>query len=114
MRVRLRLRVGPRVARNGAKNLHVALGAAALLWPMILTAYSLALWALAAQLRLTGDFAMDGLFSHWQVWAAIAIVLNVVALILTRYGRTGDLRSAFHLSSWFSHVGHARETEPNA
>lgn len=112
MIVRLRLRVGPRVARGAGKNRHLAAAAAALLWPAVLTAYSLALWALAAQLRLTGDFGLDGLFSHWQVWGGIALAGHFAALALGRYGKTGSLRRSFNARSWFHHTNAPPEPNP--
>ena len=53
-------------------------------------ATALALWRLGADLNWTGEFAIpDGLFSHWQVWFAMAVVLQLAAILLNRYGR-GD------------------------
>jgi hypothetical protein len=110
MKLRLRLQNGPRVAANGrGKNRHVASALAALLWPGVLTAYSLAVWALAAQLRVSGEFAISrGPFSHWQVWLAGAILLNLTAIGLSQYGRTGDLRLPSQLTSWLSGSGSRR------
>jgi hypothetical protein len=114
MKVRLRLQVGPRVSRGAGKNRHLASAVASLLWPAVLTAYSLALWALAAQLKLTGDFGMEGVFSHWQVWGAIALLTHFAAMTLSRYGKSGDIRVALNFLSWFTGVAHRRETEPRA
>lgn len=37
-----------------------------------------------------GQFAIaDGLFSHWQVWVAMAAILQFGATLLIRYGRGG-------------------------
>jgi hypothetical protein len=37
-----------------------------------------------------GQFAIDdGLFSHWQVWVAMAAILQLGATLLIRYGRSG-------------------------
>jgi hypothetical protein len=87
MVVKIRFQYGPRVSRRGRKNRHLALALAALLTPAALTACALALWRLAADLHLAGQFAIsDGLFSHWQVWFAVAIVIQLVSIFLNRYG----------------------------
>jgi hypothetical protein len=39
----------------------------------------MALWRLGYDLDWTGRFAISGgIFSHWQVWMALALVLRVV------------------------------------
>lgn len=87
MVVKIRFQYGPRVSRRGRKNRHLALAAAALLTPAALTACALALWRLAADLHVAGQFAIaDGLFSHWQVWFAVAILIQLIAIFLNRYG----------------------------
>lgn len=51
-------------------------------------AYVLAGWRLLADLNVTGQFPItEGLFSHWQVWAATAAVLHICAILLNRYGK---------------------------
>jgi hypothetical protein len=41
-------------------------------------------------LDLAGDFVIEqGLFSHWQVWMVVAVLLESCAAILNRYGRGG-------------------------
>jgi hypothetical protein len=87
MVVKVRFQYGPRVSRRGRKNRRVALAVAALLTPAALTACALALWRLAADLRMAGPFAItEGLFSHWQVWFAVAILIQLMAIFLNRYG----------------------------
>jgi hypothetical protein len=87
MVVKIRFQYGPRVSRRGRKNRHLALAAAALLTPAALTACALALWRLAADLHMAGPFAIsEGLFSHWQVWFAAAILIQLMAIFLNRYG----------------------------
>jgi hypothetical protein len=57
----------------------------ALLTPAALMAGALGGWRLMAGLEWTNDFAIrDGLFSHWQVWAAIAIGVQFLAFLLGR------------------------------
>lgn len=87
MVVKIRFQYGPRVSSRGRKNRHLALAAATLLTPAALTACALALWRLAADLHMASQFAIpDGLFSHWQVWFAVAILIQLVAIFLNRYG----------------------------
>jgi hypothetical protein len=87
MVVRLRFRYGPKIRRKPRKNGHVALALGALLTPAAITALALACWRLGADLRVAGQFAIrEGLFSHWQVWMAIALVVQIVAIVLNRYG----------------------------
>ncbi|HYL36225.1 MAG TPA: hypothetical protein VEV17_09970 [Bryobacteraceae bacterium] len=51
-----------------------------LLTPTALLALVFALWRFSADLGWTGSFLITaGLFSHWQVWAALAIVLKALA-----------------------------------
>jgi hypothetical protein len=50
----------------------------------------LALWRIAADLNFANSFAIaSGLFSHWQVWLAAAILLQLCSRVLNRYGRGG-------------------------
>lgn len=88
MLVRIRLGRQPKPAVKRARNRSIALAIAALLTPGALAALVLAIWRLGADLNLTGSFAIpSGLFSHWQVWMGTAILLQVCALALNRYGR---------------------------
>ena len=89
MIVRIRLGSGRKVQQKGRKNQHVALAFAALLTPAAVMASVLALWRLAADLNLTGQFPISqGLFSHWQVWITLGTLLQFFAIILNRYGKT--------------------------
>ena len=91
MIVRLKLRRGPTVARKPGKNRHLALASSALLTPISLMAYVLGCWRLAADMGMAGAFVFDGLFSHWQIWIALALALHATASLLNRYGRGQDL-----------------------
>lgn len=72
-------------------------------------AYVLAFWRLGADLGITGGFAIaHGVFSHWQVWLAMAICVNVIAVMLNRYGRGGRLRLPVSLLAWISNFGNRR------
>jgi hypothetical protein len=91
MVVRIRFRKGPKVSRQGRKNKRIALAVAALLPPAALCAGVLALWRIASDLNWTGSFAIpNGIFSHWQVWLAAAVLLQLCARALNRYGKSGD------------------------
>ena len=54
-------------------------------------AYVLGFWRLGADLSLTGEFAISrGLFSHWQVWLSLAVVLQVIGVSLNRYAHADE------------------------
>lgn len=87
MLVRIRLQRGPTVRAKKRKNRHVALASAALLTPSAVTAFVLSMWRLGADLGITRAFAIQtGLFSHWQVWLAISVAIQFLAVLLNRYG----------------------------
>ena len=49
-----------------------------------------AFWRLGCELNWIGEFAVtQGLFSHWQVWLAMAMLLQILASVLERYARDG-------------------------
>ncbi|MBL8174344.1 MAG: hypothetical protein JNK48_06735 [Bryobacterales bacterium] len=86
MRIRIRIGQGPRIQRKEGKNRHLAMGAAALLTPASVMAAILGVWRICADIGLTGPFAIPtGLFSHWQVWLAIAALLQLLSMALGRY-----------------------------
>jgi hypothetical protein len=64
----------------------------ALLIPLALMAYVLGFWRLASDMGMAGEFGITGLFSHWQVWIPVAVLLQMTAAVLNRYGRGGDLQ----------------------
>jgi hypothetical protein len=87
MLVKIRLREGPRVQRKLHKNQNVALAFSSLLTPAALMAFALGVWRIAADLDITRQFGIpSGFFSHWQVWIGSAAVLELVAIVLNRYG----------------------------
>ncbi len=95
MVVRIRFGKGPKVARHRRKNRRVALGFAAILTPVAVMAAALGAWGLAAGPNWTSNFAIrTGLWSHWQVWLAFAVVLQTGAHFLNRYGRAADRAAA--------------------
>jgi hypothetical protein len=91
MVVRIRFGKGPRLSGKRRRIRRVAVMVAALLTPAALVTAALALWRVAADLNWTNRFAIpSGLFSHWQVWLGGAILLQLCAHMLNRYGRGGD------------------------
>ncbi len=90
MTLRIRLHLSPAWERQLARNREMASVIAALLTPAAAMALALGCWRLASDLNWTGEFAISrGLFSHWQVWIALAGILQTCASILNRYGRGG-------------------------
>ena len=91
MVVRIRFGRGPNVDRRRKKNRRVALAAAGLLTPAAFLVGVVGLWRLTADLGFTAGFAISsGIFSHWQVWLATAVLLQFCAHLLNRYGHSGD------------------------
>lgn len=82
IRIRLRTRTSPDSLRS-----QIALASAAFLTPLALIAFTICFWSFAAEVGLTGEFYLTaGLFSHWQVWLAAAVLLAVGARLLGSYG----------------------------
>jgi hypothetical protein len=88
MVVKIRLNYAPAFKRSVAWNRQAALVASSLMTPIAVMAWALGFWRIAADLGWTGAFAIaSGFFSHWQVWIAIGIVMQFVALLLHRLTR---------------------------
>ena len=63
----------------------------ALLTPVAMSGYALALWRLGADLEWTSKFFIaDGVLSKWQVWLALAIATQMASHRLNRR-RSGDV-----------------------
>jgi len=91
MVVRIRFGKSTKLGRKRQKDRRLALVLAALLPPSALAAGILAVWRIAADLNWTNSFAISsGIFSHWQVWLAAAVALQMCARALTRYGKSND------------------------
>jgi hypothetical protein len=91
MVVRIRFSKGPKVAEKRRKNRRVALATAGLLTPAAFLVGVVGVWRLTADLGFTAGFAISsGIFSHWQVWLASAVLLEVFARLLNRYGKSED------------------------
>jgi hypothetical protein len=91
MVVRLQLGSGKRFRRARGKNRQTVSALGALLMPIALMAYVMGVWRLASEMGFAGEFAVDGLFSHWQVWMVLGAAVHLLAYSLTRYGRSGLL-----------------------
>jgi hypothetical protein len=92
MNVRIRFRPGRPLQHRRGKNRQQASALAALLVPASLMAYALGIWGFAYDLGLAGEFGIAGVFSHWQVWIGLAVVVHISSYSLNRYGRGGDLK----------------------
>jgi hypothetical protein len=93
MVVRIRFAKGPKLGSRRAERSGrvIALAAASLLTPAAVVAFAFAFWRIAADLNYTASFAIpSGFFSHWQVWLAGAIVLQLCSRVLNRYAKPGD------------------------
>ena len=86
MKVRIRIKLG-RVRQPREPELgNLVLRLRRWLNPISALALALALWRLAYELNWTGRFAIsEGLFSHWQVWMGLALLLQVLDTMLGRY-----------------------------
>jgi len=118
MIVRIQLRQGHALRKTRGKNRHLALAGGALLIPASLMAYVLGFWRLASDIGMTKEFAIQGLFSHWQIWIVAAVSLQVAASVLNRYGRGGEFHLPRALTFRFGGVAPEQpagsEQEPNA
>ena len=91
MVVRIRFGKGPRLGSARQRTRRMALALAGMLTPAAAIAAVLALWRIAADLNWASSFAISsGLFSHWQIWLGGAILLQLCAHMLNRYGRKID------------------------
>jgi hypothetical protein len=90
MKVRIRFGKSTRLGSRG-RNQRLALLAGSLLTPAAVMAWVLAFWRIAADLNWANGFAIpSGVFSHWQVWFAAGVVLQLCSRVLYRYGKGGD------------------------
>lgn len=92
MIVRIRLKRGRLIRRKPGKNRELASAFAALLIPAALMAYVLGFWRLASDMGMAGEFGIEGLFSHWQIWIVLAAALTITSSVLNRYSRGGAMR----------------------
>lgn len=91
MIVRIRFGRGTQVNKKRRKQRRFAAALAGLLTPAAVLTAAFAAWGIAADMNWTGNFAIStGLFSHWQVWLAGAVALQVCAQLLNRYAKKGE------------------------
>lgn len=76
MNLRIKFPQGHLVKRRTPKQRELALTANSLIIPVSATAYTLAVWRLAADMGLAPGLGLQGLFSHWQLWMALAVALQ--------------------------------------
>jgi len=79
--------------------------------PATLVMFVMASWRIAADLQLATEFPIDsGIWSHWHIWIACAVISHLTSVILNRYGKTGEtgiLRSVAHgMASLFGRPDH--------
>jgi hypothetical protein len=87
MRVRIRFEQGPRVSKREGGYRPVAAGMASLMSPLAVMAGVLGVWRIAADIGIAREFAIsDGLFSHWQIWMMLAVLIQLAAVVLSKYG----------------------------
>jgi hypothetical protein len=88
MVVRIRFRRGPLVERRKGKNSRIAWVVAGLLTLGSVSCLVLGIWRLGVDFGWAGDFVFpDGyLLSHWQIWLAAALAIQVAAWKLNQYG----------------------------
>jgi hypothetical protein len=91
MLVRIRFPQGRPLQRQRGTNRQLSAALGALLVPASLMAYSLGFWRLASDMGLAGQFGITGVFSHWQLWIGLGVMLHAGALSLNRHGRGGEL-----------------------
>ena len=87
------MRLQPALDRAANLSRETATAIAGMLSPAAAIALVLGCWRLGADLGWTGPFAIsNGLFSHWQVWFALAIVLEALATTILRAGNKAQSR----------------------
>lgn len=76
MTLRIRFGQGRLVKRRREHQGELAQATASLLTPACVMAYVLAFWRLAADIGVTSDSGLQGVFSHWQLWLVLAVGLH--------------------------------------
>lgn len=93
MVVRICLQYGQGLRKTVNRQRQFALILATLLTPGSVMAGVLGAWRIGADLNWMGEFAVSkGIFSHWQVWFALAGAMQVSAIGLLRYARATEVR----------------------
>ena len=77
------VQIGIAIGRFNVLSKEAANFIGAFLDPVALLALVFGLWRLGVDLDWTGDFVIaEGLFSHWQVWIALAIGIKASQSLL--------------------------------
>lgn len=86
MQVRIPMKTGVRPRKNREADRTAAGLAEGICRPVMLIGYLMAGWRLLYELRWGHKFGIsDGIWSNWQVWAAIALVSHLLWTRLERY-----------------------------
>ena len=81
-------RLQPAIARSVAISRPAADVVSAFLTPTAVVAFALAIWRLGDDMGWTGEFPVaSGLFSHWLVWLALALGIQMSGRLLHRSER---------------------------
>ena len=84
----------PVLERAAAFSRDAATAVAAMLSPASAIALMLGCWRLGTDLGWTRQFPIsNGLFSHWEVWFALAIVFQALATTILRAGNKSQFRA---------------------
>lgn len=85
------VKLQPAIGRAGAVLQAATILVADFLSPAALVSLVLGLWRLGTDVGWTGQFIISyGLFSHWQVWIALAIGLETLAALGSRSNKTPE------------------------
>lgn len=85
----------PAITRTAAISAVIFEGATnlvgAFVTPAAVIATVMALWRIGADVGFTGEFVVStGLFSHWQVWMMLALVLKLTGSLIHRTPQAPD------------------------
>ncbi len=89
MRVRIRIKLGA-IRTDLDTGARLVMRLRRCLGPASALSLAMVLWKLAYELDWTDRFAItEGVFSHWQVWMALALALQILESSLARFGQGG-------------------------
>jgi len=79
-------RLQPAIDWTGHASVELLQFAGVFMKPLTLTLSVLAIWRLGADLGWTGDFFVgSGIFSHFQVWVALAVMSHLASSSVDRF-----------------------------
>ena len=91
MQVRIPMKAGVRPRKTREADRAAAGLVSGLCGPVMLIGYLMAGWRLLYELRWGHKFGIDdGIWSHWQVWGAIAVVSHLLWSRLARHADGGQ------------------------